>query len=300
MKKLLAVLSVFVLSLTLAACGGAEETGEVLVDGSSTVFPITEAVAEEFRVDHPGVRVPIGVSGTGGGFTKFCAGETDINNASRPIKDKEKANCEANGIEVIELTVAFDGLTVVINNDNDWATDITVDELNQIWKPGSTVSKWSDVRSEWPDKEISLYGPGSASGTFDYFTDEINGESGAIRTDYTPSEDDDVLVTGVKNDQYSMGFFGYAYYLGNKESLKSVAIDNGSGAVSPTFETIQDGSYAPLSRPLFIYVNKSSLEEEAVRNYVEFYLGEGTDFIEDVGYVKLSDSHYESELNKLN
>ena len=270
-------------------------SGQIIIDGSSTVFPIIEAVSEEFTNANPDVQVPVGFSGTGGGFKKFIAGETDISNASRPIKAEEADALKAAGIEFTEIKVAFDGLTVVVNSENDWATDITVEELNKIWATDSTVTLWSDVRAEWPAEEIGLYGPGSDSGTFEYFTEEINGEAGAIRTDYTPSEDDNVLVQGVAGDKYAMGFFGYAYYLENADTLKALAVNG----VAPELDTIKDGSYSPLSRPLFMYVKNTAMERPEVAAFVNFLLTEGTALVEEVGYVGLTDAEYAAELAKL-
>ena len=273
--------------------------GDIIIDGSSTVFPITEAITEEFRMVQPDVNITIGVSGTGGGFKKFVIGETDINDASRPIKDSEAEAAKAAGIEYVDVMIAYDGLSVLVNKDNDFVDSLTVEELNAIWKPDSTVKTWKDVRPEWPDEVINLYGAGTDSGTFDYFTEEINGKTGAIRTDFTPSEDDNVLVLGIAGDKNAMGFFGFAYYVENMDKLKAVKIDNGNGPVEPTFETIKDGSYAPLSRPLFIYVTKEALAKEHVRAFVEFYLTEGTALIPEVGYVQLEAALYEKELAKL-
>ncbi|HCX60914.1 PstS family phosphate ABC transporter substrate-binding protein [Aminipila sp.] len=271
--------------------------GEIKIDGSSTVFPITEAVAEEFSIENPDVKVPVGVSGTGGGFEKFIAKETDINDASRPIKEKEATAAKDAGVEYIELKVAFDGLSVLVNPENNWVDSLTVEELTKIWAPDSTVKTWSDVRPEWPNEEIKFYAPGTDSGTFDYFTEEINGESGAIRPDFTGSEDDNVLVQGISGDKNALGFFGYAYYEGNKDKLKIVPIDNGNGPVTPTFDTIKDGSYAPLSRPLFIYVNKESLNKSEVKEFVTFYLEIAKDIVPDVGYVALPDEEYTKGLD---
>lgn len=282
-----------------STAGTSSLSGDILIDGSSTVFPITEAVTEEFRKEHPDVNVPIGVSGTGGGFKKFIIGETDINDASRPISSSEVATAKANGIEYVELMVAYDGLSVVVNKDNNFVNELTVEELNAIWKPDSTVKTWQDVRPEWPNEAIKLYGPGTDSGTFDYFTEEINGKTGTIRTDFTPSEDDNVLVQGVEGDKNAMGFFGFAYYNANTDRLKAVKVDNGSGSVGPSFETIKDGSYAPLSRPIYIYVTKKALEKEHVRAFVEYYLTEGTALIPEVGYVQLDSALYDKELAKL-
>ncbi|WP_069999718.1 PstS family phosphate ABC transporter substrate-binding protein [Cellulosilyticum sp. I15G10I2] len=274
-------------------------SGDIIIDGSSTVFPITEAVAEEFRKLHPQVNVPIGVSGTGGGFKKFALGEIDMNDASRPIKDGEKEDAKANGIEFIDLEIAYDGLSIVVNSANDWVESMTIEELHTIWGPESTVKKWSDVRPEWPNETIKLYAPGTDSGTFDYFTEAVNGKSGAVRTDFTPSEDDNVLVQGIAGDKYALGFFGYSYYEENKDVLKALQIDGGNGPVGPTFETIKNGSYAPLSRPLFLYVNKESLKQEHVKEFLRFYLGEGTKVIKDVGYVELEQADYTKQLDLL-
>lgn len=275
----------------------AKLAGEIKIDGSSTVFPITEAVAEEFSIENPDVKVPVGVSGTGGGFEKFIAKETDINDASRPIKEKEATAAKDAGVEFVELKVAFDGLSVLVNPENNWVDSLTVEELTKIWAPDSTVKTWSDVRPEWPNEEIKFYAPGTDSGTFDYFTEEINGESGAIRPDFTGSEDDNVLVQGISGDKNALGFFGYAYYEGNKDKLKIVPIDNGNGPVTPTFDTIKDGSYAPLSRPLFIYVNKESLNKPEVKEFVTFYLEIAKDITPDVGYVALPDEEYTKGLD---
>ena len=274
-------------------------SGEIIIDGSSTVFPISEAIAEEFRKENSDVNISIGFSGTGGGFKKFSIGETDISNASRPIKESEAAIAKENKIDYVELMIAYDGLSVMVNKSNDFVTSLTVEELNNIWKPDSTVVTWRDVRPEWPNEPIKLYAPGTDSGTFDYFTEEINGKTGAVRTDFTPSEDDNVLVQGIAGDKYSLGFFGYAYYIENTDKLKIVKIDAGKGAVEPTFETIKDGSYAPLSRPVFMYVTKTALAKEHVKAFVEYFLTEGTALISEVGYVPLGETAYAAELAKL-
>ena len=308
-NKLASLILVGVMALSLAACGGGTETegeapdtsltGTIAIDGSSTVFPITEAIAEEFNGTYPEVRVPIGVSGTGGGFKKFTAGETDISNASRPIKDEEAQAAAANGIEYIEMTIAYDGLSLLVNPANDWVESLTVEELKMMWAPDSTVKTWSDIRSEWPNEEIKFYAPGTDSGTFDYFTEEINGESGAIRPDFTASEDDNVLVQGIAGDKNAIGFFGYAYYEENQDKLKLVAIDNGSGPVAPDFDTIQDGSYSPLSRPIFIYINKAALEKPEVVEFVTFYNTVAEEIIPEVGYVALPSADYLANLELL-
>lgn len=273
--------------------------GEIKIDGSSTVFPITEAVAEEFLAVHPDVKVPVGVSGTGGGFKKWIAKETDISDASRPIKDQEAADAKAAGIEYIELEVAFDGLSVLVNPENTWVESLTVEELKKIWAPDSTVKTWQDVRPEWPADAIKLYAPGTDSGTFDYFTEEINGESGAIRPDFTASEDDNVLVQGIAGDKNALGFFGFAYYEENQDKLKLVAIDSGSGPILPNFDTIKDGTYKPLSRPLFMYVNKESLSRPEVKSFLTFYLESAKDIVKSVGYVALPDEKYEAGLSAI-
>lgn len=294
--------------IALTACGGQKTTdsttttetaavsGEVKIDGSSTVYPITEAVAEEFIVINPDVRVPVGVSGTGGGFKKFIAGEIDINDASRSIKTEEAEAAKAAGVEYEELEVAYDGLSILVNPENTWVDSLTVAELKKIWEPNSTVKNWSDVRAEWPAEAIKLYAPGTDSGTFDYFTETINGESGAIRQDFTASEDDNILVQGIAGDKNAIGFFGFAYYEENQDKLKLVKVDNGNGPVEPSFETIQDGSYAPLSRPLYIYVNKASLAKPEVKTFVQFYIESAKELAPAVGYIALPDELYKKDL----
>jgi len=310
------------LTLSIAACGGAgtdtatespeadgetaespageasDLSGTVAVDGSSTVFPISEAMAEEFQSANPGVQVTVGTSGTGGGFEKFCAGETQVSNASRVIEADEIAACEAAGIEFVELPIAQDAVSVVVNQGNNWAECLTVEELNRIWEPGAQgqVSNWNQVRPDFPDAPIALFGPGTDSGTFDYFTDVVTGEEGASRGDYTASEDDNVLVQGVAGDTNALGYFGYAYYIENQDQLKAVQIDNGDGnCVAPSPETVLDGTYQPLSRPLFIYVSKQALDERPeVRAFVDFYLNaDNQQFVEETGYVPLSNSIYQ-------
>ena len=283
-----------------AACGREREaapgqlSGAVSVDGSSTVFPVTEAVAEDFRAVQPGVRVTVGVSGTGGGFQKFGNGEIDVADASRPIKASEIEAMQANAIEFIELPVAFDGLSIVVHPDNDWVDHLTVEELQRIWQPESTVKNWSDVRAGWPDRPIALYGAGTDSGTFDYFTEAIVGKSGAARSDYTASEDDNVLVQGVEGDPAALGFFGFAYYVENAERLKLVPIDAGAGPVAPTHESINDGSYRPLSRPIFIYVSTAASARPEVEAFVDFYLEQAATLAEEVGYVALPADAYQA------
>ena len=272
--------------------------GKIRINGSSTVFPITEAVAEEFQKLHRKVRVTVGISGTGGGFKKFATGQTDINDASRPIKVKEKDKAAKNGIDYIELPVAYDGLSVVVNPKNEFLDYLTVTELRKIWQPGSTVKNWNDVRPDWPNKPIKLYGPGADSGTFDYFTKKINGKSQASRSDYTASEDDNVLVMGVAGDTYSLGYFGYAYYKENQDKLKVVAIDGGDGPIKPSETTINDGTYKPLSRPIFIYVSNKAAKRPVIKEFVSFYLKNATVLSKEVGYVPLPDTKYQQLLDQ--
>jgi phosphate transport system substrate-binding protein len=273
-------------------------TGNVEIDGSSTVFPISEAAAETFLEVQPDVRVPVGVSGTGGGFKRFCTGETDISGASRPIKDSEAEICKENNIEYIQLQVAFDGLSVIVSKDNDWVDYLTVEELKSMFEPGSTVKTWADVREGWPAEDINFFTPGADSGTFDYFTEAINGEAQASRNDsqISFSEDDNTLVQGVAGNKYAIGYFGFAYYEENKDILKVVAIDNGSGPVTPSVETINDESYAPLTRPIFEYVKKESLERPEVKAFVTFLLENAGDLALEVGYINLSDEAYAAGL----
>ena len=274
----------------------------VKVDGSSTVFPITEAVAEEFQKANKGVKVTVGVSGTGGGFKKFCRGETDISDASRPIKASEMEACSKEGIKYIELPVAYDALTVVINPKNDWARNMTVAELKKIWEPEAQgkITKWNQVNPKWPDAPIKLFGPGADSGTFDYFTDAINKKEKASRGDFTASEDDNVLVTGVSRDKNAIGYFGLAYYVENKDKLAAVAVDGGKGPILPSMESVENGSYAPLSRPIFIYVSAKSLEKPEVKKFVEFYLKNASKLVKEVKYVPLPASAYATALEHIN
>ncbi len=291
--------------LLVVACGEREAAdgglaGSIEVDGSSTVYPITEAVAEEFMIETGGdVRVTVGVSGTGGGFTRFCSGETAISNASRAITESERAACEQSGIEYLELPIANDGIAVVTNPQNEAVQCLTVDELRRIWEPGSSVQRWSDVRPEWPNEGIKLYGPGTDSGTFDYFTDEIVGEEGASRPDFTASEDDNVLVQGIAGDRYSLGYFGYAYYESNAGRLKLLGIDSGNGCIQPSRETIEAGEYTPLSRPVFIYVNRAALRRPEVAAFVRFYMESAPELAPEVGYVALDPSTYQENLQAI-
>jgi len=289
------------MSITLAVLGFgslAAFAGTVIkVDGSTTVYPITEAVAEEFQKAEGGkINVTVGQSGTGGGFKKFCAGETDISDASRPIKPTEVAQCGKNSIDYIELPVAFDGLTVAVNAANTWVDYLTVEELNRMWGPEAQgkITKWSQVRKGWPDTPLTLFGASTDNGTFDYFTEAINGKTGACRTDYTPSTDSNVRVQGITSEEGGLGYFGYAYYDANKDKLKAVPVSAKAGApaVTPSYETIKDLSYQPLSRPLFIYINKASVSKPEVKRFVEFYLKHSAQLSKEVGYVALPDSAY--------
>jgi len=292
----------------MMACGGgsvpAEEgdipAGVITVDGSSTVFPITEAVAEEFQAEHKGTRVTVGISGTGGGFQKFCRDELDISDASRPIRPSEADACHKAGIDFVELPVAYDGLAIVVNPKNTWATSMTVAELRKLWEPAAQgkILRWNQVRDGWPDAEVHLFGAGVDSGTFDYFTEAIVGKEDQSRGDYTSSEDDNVIVQGVSGDENALGYFGYAYYEENKDKLKLVAVDdgddgNGKGPILPSPETVKGGTYRPLSRPVFIYPKLKALERPEVKAFVDFYLTNGAGLVREVGYIPLSDREYE-------
>ena len=305
---------VTVLSLLLGiACSSAEKgeqanqsvssstnhSGTIEIDGSSTVYPISEAVAEEFGKLHKNVRVNVGVSGTGGGFKRFYIGETDISDASRPIKQGEIDKANEKGVTFHELKVGTDGLSVVVNPSNTWVDCLTVAELKKIWEPHSTIDNWNQIRSSFPDQKMRLYGPDTDSGTFDYFTEEINSEAQASRSDYTASADDNVLVQGIAGDKGSLGYFGYAYYVENKDKLQVIGIDNGDGCVVPDVTTIQDGSYKPLSRPLFIYVNGNSLGKPEVKEFVRFYMEHGKKLVDEVGYISEVASVYAENLNKI-
>jgi len=310
--KLAAVATLGVLALGFSiACGDSDEdpdptpagptataaprlSGSIAIDGSSTVFPITEAVAEEFRKEQSGVQATVGIAGTGGGFTRFCAGETAISNASRPITQKEIDACAAKGIEYIEVPVAYDGLSVVVHKDNTWATCLTVAELKKMWEPAAqgTVTNWNQIRSSFPDQSLKLYGPGTDSGTFDYFTEVVNGKSKDSRGDYTASEDDNILVQGVSADKSALGYFGLAYYEENQSKLKAVQIDGGNGCVEANTANVESGKYAPLSRPLFIYVSKTAAAKPEVKAFVDFYLKNAAALSADVGYVKFPDKFY--------
>lgn len=311
LKKSVNLPLLLLVTLLLGSCSGQDESqeagatgsgalsGVVSLDGSSTVYPISEAVAEEFLTVAPRVRVTVGVSGTGGGFKKFLAQETDINDASRPIKPSEMLEAEASGIEYLEIPVAYDGLSLVISSNNDFVDYLTVEELQLIWQPGSTVDSWDDIRPQWPSEPLRLYGPGTDSGTFDYFTETINGESGASRPDYTASEDDNVLVQGISGDEYALGFFGFAYYVENMDKLKVVPIDGGNGPVIPTETTINNGTYSPLSRPVFIYLNTASMARPEVKAFVDFYIENAGILASEVGYIALPDDLYQEAKDKV-
>ena len=306
MRRSIPTLAGVTLAAALACDGGGERaaddstlSGSIEIDGSSTVYPISEAVAEEFQIANPGTRVAVGVSGTGGGFKRFCAGETDVSNASRPIEDDEAASCEQNGVRFTEIRVAWDGLSVVTNPSNDFVECLTTDELKRIWEPGSTIDNWSQVRDGFPDKDLVLYGPGTDSGTFDYFTEAVVGETDASRADYTASEDDNVLVQGVQGDPGALGYFGFAYYEENADRLKLLGVDGGAGCIQPSVETIETQTYAPLSRPLFIYVSDVGLAKPQVEAFVQFHLQEGAELVRSVGYIPLQPAQYDEELAKV-
>lgn len=305
-------LAVILTTVTLAGCGGTaagdrgsdspSTSGDAIIriDGSSTVFPVTEAVAEEFQKANRGARVTVGISGTGGGFQKFCRDEIDIADASRPISPEEQSVCAQAGVQYIELPVAYDGLAIVVNPKNSWATSMTVAELKKLWEPAAQgkVTKWSQVRDGWPDREIHLFGPGVDSGTFDYFTEAIMGKVDQSRGDYTSSEDDNVVVQGVGGDELALGYFGFAYYEENQGKLRLVAVDdgsdaNGKGPILPSPQTVKDGTYHPLSRPIFIYGKVKSLDRPEVKSFIDFYLTQGAPLVREVGYIPLSDQEYE-------
>ena len=302
-------------ALATAACGSDEKStsggnaspsasvkkvsGAISGDGSSTVFPITEAVAEEFKKVQPDVNVTVGISGTGGGFKKFCNGETDFSDASRPIKDEEKQACAAKTIDYVEFQIGFDGLSIITNPSNDFVDCLTTAELKAIWSPDSKVNNWKDVRAGFPDKALKLYGPGTDSGTFDYFTEVINGTAKSSRSDYTASEDDNVLVQGIEGDNGGLGYFGFAYYEENASKLKLLGVDSGSGCIEPAGDTILANTYKPLSRPLFVYVKKTALQRPEVKEFIRYFLTDGRPLIDEVGYVQSPDDVYQKDLAKL-
>jgi phosphate transport system substrate-binding protein len=290
-----------VLLLAAPACGGGDDeavttggaakqlAGRIEADGSSTVAPFTTLAAERFQRDNPGVNVTVGVSGTGGGFERFCRGETDLSDASRPIKDEEAEVCVKAGIEYVEFQIANDALTVVVNKDNDWADCLTVDELKKIWEPGSKVKSWSQVRDDFPEEKLTLFGAGTDSGTFDYFTSAIVGEEGASRSDYTATEDDNVTVQGVAGNKGGLGYFGFSYFEQNQDELKALAIDGGGGCIDPSVESAQSGDYKPLSRPLFVYVKKESFAKAHVSAFIRFMLADASSLAEGALFVPLTD-----------
>jgi phosphate transport system substrate-binding protein len=301
MKKIKIIQIVFGIVL-IAACGGNKSakketlTGTISIDGSSTVYPLSEAVAEEFRTVHPDVNVAIGSSGTGAGFKKFARGETDISDASRPIKESEMRACSENNISYEGLMVALDGISIMVNPENMWIQDITVGELKKIWETNSTVKKWSDIRPEWPAEKIHLYGPNTAHGTYDFFTEAVLGESGASRADYNAVADYNVGIQGISTDKYALGYFGLAYYEENKDKLKLVGVDNGNGPVKPSLETVKDGTYAPLSRPLFIYINSASVSKKELVEFVNYYIKNAAVLAKEVGYIPLPQNEYDNQL----
>lgn len=282
-KSLVALATVGAVGALIAGCGGddsgtggtgggASAGGSIAVDGSSTVGPFVTVAAEDFNKAGNTTQITVGISGTGGGFERFCKGETDISNASRPIKDEEKTACSGAGVDYSEVQVANDGISVVINNDNDWASCLTTEQLKKIWEPDSKVNNWNQVDQKFPDQSLKLFGPGTDSGTFDFFTKEINGEEDASRTDFQPTEDDNVTVEGVVGEKGGLGYFGHSYYEQNKDKLKAAQIDGGKGCVEPTNQTIQDGTYTPLARPLFVYVKKESYARPEVKAFLEYML----------------------------
>jgi phosphate transport system substrate-binding protein len=294
--------------LAVSACGGSDNgeggsdlTGTILIDGSSTVAPLLTLYAEDFQAANAGVRVTVGTSGTGGGFEKFCAGETDISNASRSIKDSEKEACAAAGIEFYEIQIANDALSVVVNPDNDWAACLTMEQLATMWSPESEgkVTNWNQIDPSFPDQKLNLFGAGTDSGTFDYFTGEVNGDEGASRTDYSPSEDDNVTITGVTGDKGAVGYFGYSYLEENLDKVKAVAIDSGNGCVEPSIENVQAGDYTPLARPLFIYVKKAAAARAEMKAFLEFVYENQDAIIEEALYVPLNDAQKTAKKAKI-
>lgn len=289
---------------TPAATNTNNLAGQIAIDGSSTVYPITEAVAEEFGKGQPNVKVAVGIKGTGGGFKVFCsenaAERTDVQNASRKIKADEAELCKKAGVEFTEFQIGLDGLTLVVNPENEFSSCLTKDQLKKIWDMGSTVNNWNQVDPSFPSEALTLYGPGTDSGTFDFFTEVINGKAKQSRTDFTASEDDNTLVQGVAGDKDALGYFGLAYYLENQDKLKAVKIDGGNGCVAPSIETVADGTYTPLSRPLLIYVNHQALNRPEVFAFISFYLSHAQELVEEVGYVNVSDNEYAAGLEKLN
>jgi phosphate transport system substrate-binding protein len=299
LRKLTMTLAVLAMGCHGFAAEKADKSlkGEVKLDGSSTVFPIAEAAAEEFQKVYPNVRVTVGLSGTGGGMKKFAAGEIDISNASRKMKPEEAKKAQENKIEYTELPLAYDGISVVVNTSNKFANKLTMAQLKSIWQPGSSVKKWKDIDPSWPDETIKLYGPGADSGTFDFFTEHVMGTARLSRNDYVASEDDNVLVTGVAKDKFAMAYFGYAYYVENKNSMHSIALGKDSEAVFPSEKTIEDGSY-PLARPLIVYVSNKSAQRPEVKAFVSFMLKNAAKLSKEVGYVPLKENVYVDALKK--
>lgn len=304
--------ALMVAGLTLAACGGGESesaggaegggekvSGAVVIDGSSTVEPLSSAAAELFMEQNPDTNVTVGTSGTGGGFEKFCSGETDISDASRPIKESEIEKCKQNNIQYSQLTVANDALSVVVNPANDWASCLTVEQLKKIWEPGSTVKNWNEVDPSFPNEPLQLFGPGSDSGTFDYFTEAINGKEGESRTDYNPSEDDNVIIQGVNGGKGALGYFGYSYLEENTDKVKGVEVNGGDGCVAPSADTAQDGTYKPLSRGLFIYVSDAALKKPQAVAFADFYLNENTKIVEAAKFIPLTDAQLQTAKDEL-
>jgi phosphate transport system substrate-binding protein len=298
-RRTLAFLSSLALFVLVAAgCGGGGGGAVITADGSSTVGPFVTKAAEDFKAE-AGADVTVGISGTGGGFERFCVGETDLSNASRPIEEDEQQLCAENGVEYLEFRVATDALTNVVNRENDWVTCLTVPQLNAIWKPGSKVTSWNQVDPSFPDVPLKLYGAGTDSGTFDYFTGVINGEEGASRTDYSQTEDDNVTVQGVAGDRGALGYFGFSYFEENQETLKALEVDGGAGCVAPSVETAQNGTYTPLSRPLFVYVKRSSFDEsQDIRDFVKFMLDNNESIATAAKFVPLSEGQVADELSK--
>lgn len=298
MSRLALGLVIVALAVVAAGCGGGGGSA-IQADGSSTVGPLTTKAAEDFKAQG-GADVTVGISGTGGGFERFCRGETDISNASRPIEGEEAAICKKNGVEYVELQVATDALTNVVNPANDWATCLTVDQLNAIWEPGSKVTSWKQVDPSFPDVALKLYGAGTDSGTFDYFTGVINGEEGASRSDFSATEDDNVTVQGVAGDKGALGYFGFSYFEENQDTLDALQVDGGSGCVAPGIESAQDGSYTPLSRPLFMYVKLSSLQEnQDVADFARYALENEQGIAAEARFVPMDQAQIDGQLQKL-
>ncbi len=301
-----------ILGLTVVGCGGSktsssasnsttkklELSGTIKIDGSGTVLPISEAMAEEFMKENPNIIITVGGSGTVAGFKKFTAGKTDISDASRLIQATEMADAEKNGIEYMEIPVGKDGVSIIVSKSNTWAKSITTEELKRIWEPGSTINNWKQIRADWPDQKLVLYGPSSAHGTFDYFTETINGKEKAIRTDYNVCEDYNVVGQGVEGNKGALGFLGYAYYKQNESELGLLAVDGGTGPVKPSEQTINDGTYKPLSRPLLIYLNKKALDRPEVKAFVEFYLT-NSELVSKAGYFPLNKKDYDKSLKEI-